>query len=259
VITPRFVRPRPTASILAAAAVLALAWTPVTAEPAPDGGAAQEEARELELLRSMARQTRSAVRTEDLVVDVGSHPALGEPGSVLTLIEFSDLQCGFCRRHLNSVLPVLLERHVASGQLRYVFFDFPVTERHPEAFHAAIGARCAAEQNALQPMRERYFANPEQLQPQHLNDHAAALGLDAEAFSACLADEEKAEAVRRDLALGHQLQVRGTPTFLVGYREGGGTEVRVVRRIVGAQPLDVFESAINGALAQAQGSMAALR
>ncbi len=240
------------ASLVAAAALLA-----GTASFAAEPAAAADEAKELELLRSMVSQARSPVKAEDRVVPIGNHPLLGEPGALLTLIEFSDLQCGFCRRHLNSTLPVLVERYVGTGRMRYVFFDFPVTERHPEAFGAAVAARCAAEQNAVQPMRERFYANPTQLARDQLVGHAAAIGLDTAAFARCLYDEAKAEAVRQDLALGQSMGVRGTPTFLIGYSQGDGTTVRVLRRIVGAQPLDAFETALNGVLAEAQGSMAA--
>ena len=119
--------------------------------------------------------------------------------------------------------------------------------------------RCAADQGAFQPMRERLYRSPELLQREQMKDHAAALGLHAATFAACLEDARKAEAVRRDLSLGQQLGVRGTPTFLIGYSLGDGTKVRVLRRIVGAQPLDVFETALNGVVAQAQGSMAAMQ
>jgi len=253
--TSRTARLRLLPAALVATAALLSGTACLAAEPA----AAADEAKELELLRSMAKQVRSPVQTEDRVVEIGSHPMLGEPGAVLTLIEFSDLQCGFCRRHLNSTLPVLVERYVGTGRMRYVFFDFPVTERHPEAFGAAVAARCAAEQNAVQPMRERFYANPAQLQRDRLVGHAAAIGLDTAAFARCLDDEAKAEAVRQDLALGQSMGVRGTPTFLLGYANGDGGQVRILRRIVGAQPLDVFETAINAVLAEAQGSMAAAR
>lgn len=248
---------RSSARTLAAAATLTHAAAAGAADAPAGQGAAADEAKELDLLRSMARQAHSPVKAEDRVVEIGTHPALGEPGATLTLIEFSDLQCGFCRRHLNSTLPVLLERYVGTGRMRYVFFDFPVTERHPEAFGAAVAARCADEQNAVQPMRERFYANPTELKRDQLVGHAAAIGLDTAAFARCLDDDAKAEAVRQDLALGQSMGVRGTPTFLLGYANGGG-QVRIVRRIVGAQPLDVFETAINAVLAEAQGSMAAL-
>lgn len=247
---------RPAATLITALALLHGAAAD-SAEPAALVTA--DEAREAELLRAIARQTRSPFKTEDFVVELDQHPGLGEPSAMLTVIEFSDLQCGFCRRHLNSVLPALLERYVSTGRLRYVFFDFPVEQRHPEAYGAAIAARCAADQGAVQPMRERLYRHPERLGREHMKDHAAAIGLDAASFAGCLEDATKAEAVRRDLELGQRLMVRGTPTFLVGYRRADGTSVRVLRRIVGAQPLDVFETAINGVVAEAQSSMAAMR
>jgi protein-disulfide isomerase len=240
-------------------ALAALLFGTPAAAGEPSGRADAEAAEETALLRAIASRARSPSKTEDFVVELGQHPGLGEPSAMLTLIEFSDLQCGFCRRHLNSILPVLLERYVSTGRMRYVFFDFPVEQRHPEAYGAAVGARCAADQGAVQPMRERLYRNPELLQQEHMPDHAAALGLDGASFASCLQDPAKAEAIQRDLELGQRLMVRGTPTFLVGYTQGEGARVRVLRRIVGAQPLDVFETAIDGVIAEAQGSMAAMR
>jgi protein-disulfide isomerase len=102
----------------------------------------------------MAKQRRSPVKNEDFVLRVDGHPALGRPEAMLTLVEFSDLQCGSCRRHVNSILPVLVDRCVDTGRMRHVYFDFPVEARHPAAYGAAIAARCAADQNVVQPMRQ---------------------------------------------------------------------------------------------------------
>jgi protein-disulfide isomerase len=224
--------------------------------PTADEAAAAEE-KERELLRSIASKSRSAVKAEDASVEISGHPVLGDAGAVLTLIEFGDMQCGFCRRHLLSVMPVLLERYVGSGRMRYVYFDFPVEQRHAEARGAAVAVRCAADQNAVLQMRERLYARPAELRRQSMPPHAEALGLDGARFSLCLADDTKAEAVNRDLSTGQQLGVRGTPTFLLGY--SNGQSVHVKRRIVGAQPLEVFESAIGALLAQPTESMAQMR
>ncbi len=224
-----------------------------TTSPAPS---AADEARETDVLRSVARQTRSPVMAEDLVLSVEGHPALGRPEAALTLIEFSDLQCGFCRRHANSILPVLVERYVDTGRVRYVFFDFPIETRHPAAYGAAIAARCAADQSLFQPMRQRLLSSPVHLQPELLEAHAAALGADAAEFSRCLGDSATAEAVQQDLALGQQLFVRGTPTFFVGLSRSRGAEVHLRRRLVGAQTLDVFEAALDSVLTEVTGSIA---
>lgn len=249
---------RPTNALVALTLVVC-ATMGLASEPAPAGNAAAADAaKDAELLRAIASQARSPVKNENQIVRIDGHPVLGNPDAVLTLIEFSDLQCGFCRRHINSTFPVLLERYVSTGRMRYVFFDFPMEQKHPQAHRPAIAARCAAEQDAVQPMRERLYANPGDVHDDKLRGHAAALGLDLAAFSACIVDTHKGEAVRRDLALGQQLMVRGTPTFFVGYSRSDGTEVRVLRRIIGAQPLAVFEAAISGVVAEAQGSMAHL-
>jgi protein-disulfide isomerase len=245
-------RATPTIALAASLVCGSVVGDPVPGVAAPS----TEEAKELELLRSMARQTRSTVKSEDFVLSIDGHPAIGRPEAAVTVIEFTDLQCGFCRRHFNSTFPVLVERYVDTGRARYVFFDFPVDARHPAAQVAAIAARCAADQNVVRPMRQHLLASAEPPGPEQLREHAVALGLDGAAFSRCLDDDEKPEAVQRDLALGRQLMIRGTPTFLVGSSQAGSAQVRVVRRIVGAQPLDVFEAAIAAVAAEAHGALA---
>jgi protein-disulfide isomerase len=239
--------------LLAASMLLAPCVALRADAPAGTPAAAQAESAELEALRAVVRQTQSPVRPEERVLDVAAHPALGDERARLTLIEFSDLQCQFCRRHVNTVMPQLLSRHVERGALHYVFFDYPVEARHSEAFGAAVSARCAADQGAYWQMRQRLYAMPGRDQ---LREHAAALGLDMAAFDACLGDPAKASAVRADQSLAESIGIRGTPTFLLGYRQDDSSQVRVLRRIVGAQPTEVFEAAITQVLAEFQVPMA---
>jgi len=127
--------------------------------------------------------------------------------------------------------------------------DFPIESIHPHAFKAAEAAHCAAEQGKYWEMHERLFAHPRNLTPAELPGHGAAVGLDPPKFQACLESGRHAGRVRRDLADGQKVGVRGTPTFFLGVAEGDGTRVRVVRVIRGAQGFAAFKAVIDAALA----------
>jgi hypothetical protein len=95
----------------------------------------------------------------DAVVAIGDAPVKGNPNAKLTLIEFSDYQCPFCRRHAENTLPSLDKEYIATGKVRYVFHDFPLEAIHPQAFKAAEAAHCAGEQQKYWEMHGRLFAN----------------------------------------------------------------------------------------------------
>jgi protein-disulfide isomerase len=70
-------------------------------------------------------------------VPVGDAPAKGDSDAPVTIVEYSDYQCPFCERHFQETLPQLLKNYVESGQVRYVYKDFPLTQIHPQAPKAA--------------------------------------------------------------------------------------------------------------------------
>lgn len=242
--------PRPWLAWLTAAAFLGAMPEALAAEPR-DGVSQRTEsaADDLDVVRRAVQTAHAAVRSEaHWLLDVSDQPSLGAGQARLVLIEFSDYQCRFCRRHLSSTMPQLLAGRIATGDLLYAFFDYPAETRHPEAFAAAVAARCAADQGAFWPMRQQLFTV---LGPAQLLERAEALGLRTDAMKACLSDPQAAARVRRDVALAESLGIRGTPTFLLGYRTRESGPVSILRRIVGAQPLEVFERAIDSVLAEA--------
>lgn len=213
-----------------------------TSQTAAAGMSAVEA--EMEYLRRLAVSARS-VRSVDALADISGHPSLGEATTDAVIIEFADFQCGFCRRHLNMVMPKLLREYVEPGHVQYVFWDFPVEDRHPEAFQAALAARCADEQGRYWDMRKRLYMSADLLKVPDLLQHASDLGLDTAAFETCLDAGDYTEAVRKDQEKGLSLLVRGTPTFFLGSRVGETGEIRITRSVIGAQSIEVFRSEID--------------
>jgi protein-disulfide isomerase len=195
-----------------------------------------------EFLAQRPAQTPQAPRATARV-SVAGHPVMGRNDAPLTLIEFSDYQCPFCRRFFESTLPGLKAEYVETGKLRYVFRDFPIDSIHPHARKAAEAARCAGAQGKYWEMHDLLFRNQQALQVEQLKGHARGLGLDASAFDACLESSSHGAGVQRDYDDGFGAGVRGTPTFFLGKTQPGDTIEG--GPITGARPLSDFRREID--------------
>ncbi len=181
-------------------------------------------------------QPTAADPRASVAVPTAGRPSVGSPDAPVTIVEFTDYQCPFCRTHFEQTLPALLERY--RSQIRYIVLNFPIPSLHPEALKASEAAECAFDQTTFWDYHDRLFRE-QRLDPPSLKRYAAELSLDTAAFNRCLDSGLKAEIVRRDMQDGSRLGVRGTPVFFVNGR-----------RIDGAQSLDVFAVMIQEALAR---------
>lgn len=180
-------------------------------------------------------------------VGIGDLPAKGKKDAPLTIIEFSDYQCPFCKRYTDQTEPALIKDYVETGKLRYVFRDFPLESIHGQAFKAAEAARCAGDQGMYWEMHDKLFANQQALQPDKLLEYAKVIGLKEATFRACIEEDKHADAIRRDIAEGGELGITGTPAFILGVSDGN--QVKDPVRITGAQPLAAFKAEIDKRLA----------
>jgi protein-disulfide isomerase len=202
----------------------------------------QENEARLTLVNEL-RKTGPAVRVlmEAPRFDVplsDTDPSLGSARAPVTLIEFSDFQCPFCLR----VAPTLKRiRQTYGDKVRIVWKDFPLTQIHPQAFKAGEAGHCAAEQGKFWEYHDQLFGNQQALMPDDLKKYAAASGMDAARFNACLDTSKHAELVRDGVAQGTRLGVNSTPTVFVNGR-----------RVSGAQPYEVFTAVIDEELARAK-------
>jgi protein-disulfide isomerase len=176
-------------------------------------------------------------------VGVGSNEVRGNKNAKVTLIEFSDYQCPFCKRNTDQTMPALVRNYVESGKLRYAYRDFPSAGLHPYATKAAQAARCAGDQGKYWPMHDRLFANQQELQAEKLPEHAEAIGLDVKRFRECLEQGRYAAAVQKDVEQGQQLGVTGTPTIVIGLSDDKQVKEAVIIR--GALPLQTFTAEID--------------
>jgi len=142
-------------------------------------------------------------------------------------------------------LPKLEQDYIATGKLKYVARDFPLETIHKFARKASEAFWCANDQGKGEEMHERLLANQQQLQPEALEKHAEALGLEAQAFKTCLDSGKYTDKINDSLKEGQKVGVTGTPAFLLGYTQGDGAEVKAVKFLVGALPFDTFKEHID--------------
>jgi len=161
--------------------------------------------------------------------------AIGPENAPITIVEFSDYQCPYCRRWHTEVYQPLLNAY--PGKIRLVYRHLPLTSIHPDAFPAAEASMCAGEQNSYWQYHDKLFSS-ETLGNNIYIQYAQDLGLDMTSFEACITDHKYQEAIQADSDFALNLGVRSTPTFFIN-----GLAV------VGAQPLDVFKQVIDKELA----------
>jgi protein-disulfide isomerase len=160
---------------------------------------------------------------------------IGPENAPITIIEFSDYECPFCRRWYQETYLRLREEY--GDRVRIVYRDFPLYSIHPEAEPAALAANCAGEQGKYWEYHDLLFSS-EGLGEEYYLQFAEQLGLDAGQFKACLESEKYKDEVTADYEFASNLGVNSTPTFFVN-----GIPV------VGAQPFDVFQQIIEKELA----------
>jgi protein-disulfide isomerase len=192
--------------------------------------------------RMMAAEVASMRRTP--MVDVSGAPFKGAPDAIVTLIEYSDYECPYCIGHFQKTMPQIEEKYIKTGRIRYVFRDFPVDENHPEAVRAHQASRCAGEQGRFWEMHDRLFSPPGTHSPEALAAVAAAAGLDASLYRACVESGRSVEDIRRVTQEAVGMGANGTPAFFFGLRDPATNQVRILRAISGAQPFSAFEQTI---------------
>lgn len=148
-----------------------------------------------------------------LTMPVGTRDhAEGRPDAPVTLVEYGDYECPHCGR----AYPIVKDVQSRLGsKLRFVFRNFPLSESHPHAEHAAEAAEGAAAQGRFWEMHDTLFEHQRALDDSHLVDYAAKLGIDAGTIGEELRAHTRKGRVREDFMSGVRSGVNGTPTFFI--------------------------------------------
>jgi len=212
---------------------------------------------------SPSDDTGNAVMEAEVSVD--NDPGLGDPNAPLTMVEFSDYECPYCKSFFEETLPQIKSAYIDTGKVRFVLRDLPLPFHEPAASKEALAANCARDQGG----DEKYFLYHDEIfartasnaEGMKTADYAAAatkIGLNVAAFNSCLSTDKFKDEVAKDLAdvtaLSQKLAEKypqtfqgiGTPTFIIGKTDSSGTFTGQV--VSGAQPFASFQQVIDDLL-----------
>jgi protein-disulfide isomerase len=168
---------------------------------------------------------------------INDDPSLGPDNAPVTIVEFSDFECPYCRQWQQEVWPQIEAAY--NGKVRLIFRDFPLTQIHTNAMSAAIAANCAAEQNKYWEYHDLLYKGDIELSSLAYEAFATQLNMDINSFKQCQQRPDIQTEIQQDLEFAEMIGVEGTPTFFInGYR------------LVGAQPFEEFQKVINNILSQ---------
>jgi protein-disulfide isomerase len=193
-----------------------------------------------ELLQQQAEKNGPAAPTR-AKLDLQGFPMLGSKDAPLTLVEFTDYQCPFCRQFHVTVFGELKKNYIDTGKVRFYSRDLPLDALHPNAIRAAQAAHCASDQGQYWKMRDLMGANPDKLDLESLVADAGGLKMDTTAFRNCVQSQKYKEAVQTDVMEAMKIGAEATPTFVLGKSTPDGVDGQL---IVGAQPYAEFVKAI---------------
>ncbi|KAA0255601.1 MAG: thioredoxin [Acidobacteria bacterium] len=204
-----------------------------------------KEQKALQLRQALVAQLRAAAKVENLMPPLllpkveftADGPSRGDAGAPVTIVEFSDYECGFCAGAEGTLRRVL---DAYPGRVRLVHQAFPLSTIHPRAQKAAEAALCAGEQGRYWEMHESIFARQAAIGVDDLKARARGFALDAARFDACLDSGRTAALVDASRRLGESVGVTSTPTFFVNGRP-----------LTGAQPFERFQELVDHELAAA--------
>ncbi len=202
--------------------------TATAAAPAQAAAAQQSAGQVVEAPTAQPQFVRYDIPTD-------GYPSLGPDDAPITIVEFSDFQCPFCRRFHDETYQALLDAY--PGKIRFVYRNLPLTSIHPNAMPSAIASLCANDQNAYWDFHEKLFSS-EALDEATFVQYATDLNLNVDEFTACLSSGKHDAFIQQDMNFALDLGVQSTPTFFINGLA-----------IVGAQPLSSFQQLIDKEIA----------
>lgn len=201
------------------------------------------------LLKQGARAGKGQQTFSPTDMQLGDVAYKGENNATVTLVEFSDYQCPYCKRHATTVMEQLSEAYIDTGKLRFVMREFPIARLHPRAEAASIAALCAGAQDNYWGMHDALFNDQKAKTDKDFQAMADSLGLDEAAFTKCLASDRFKAQINADKVEGQKLGITGTPSFVLGLTDPDDpSKVHLTKFIRGAQSFTTFSAAIDDLL-----------
>lgn len=242
---------------LAQTAILTLALgASLAAEDRVKDGISHDQAddmlKELRQIRALLEKTGTPSGPAPVVrgkLKIDGKHALGSKDAPLTIVEFADYQCSFCRQFQSTTFAELRKKYIDTGKVRFIARNMPL-DFHPNAKGAAEAAFCASDQGQFWKMHELLYSDANKLAVADVLAYARDLHLDMPAFQKCLESNQHKDDLARDMQDATMLQITGTPSFFIGKTLPDGVDGSV---LIGAMPLANFEAKLkeseNGPLA----------
>jgi protein-disulfide isomerase len=198
------------------------------------------EREQLQQRATRLRATSSPSETVQMMVH-SQWPALGRDDSLVTIVEFIDLECPFCRRFHSEVFPRLKKNYVDTGKIRFITRDLPLRP-HRHALVAAEAARCAGDGGKFWEFRDAILTSVEPPSEDVVLKLAEPFDLDPIVFRTCLHSERHRAEIQADADDAASLQIANTPTFILGRR---AKDMLYGVRIIGAPAYADFAARID--------------
>lgn len=186
------------------------------------------------------KQPGSPAAGDKVNVSVDDDPMLGNPKAKVTLVEFSDFQCPFCRSFWSGAYQQIKKEYIDTGKAKLVYRDYPLSF-HPASQVSAEASECAHEQGKFWEIHDKIFGEQAKqgtgtitFGVDELKKWASQIGLDSAKFNQCLDSGKYKSEVEKDFADGSAYGVSGTPTLFVNGQP-----------VVGAQPFSAFKALID--------------
>lgn len=200
-------------------------------------------------LTQQAPQAAALDNSGPVKVSIDNDPVMGDKNAKVTLIEFADFECPFCKRSFEDVIPQLKKEYIDKGKVKFVYRDLPL-DFHQNAHKEAQAAECAREQGGdatyfkyHDEIYKRTTSNGTGLALDKLPVIAKELGLNVGDFQQCLDTGKYKTEVDKDIADAQKAGASGTPTWFIGKTTTDG--IIEGTKIVGAQPYNVFKTIID--------------
>ena len=179
------------------------------------------------------------------LIENGS-PILGNIDAPLTLVEFGDYQCSFCKKHFVQTHDLIMKNYVATGNVKILFKDMIVTSGEG-SMKAAHAAHCAKDQGMFWKYHYMLYNNWEGentgwITDGSLNKFASNIDLDVNEFSKCMSDNKWMNLIKASVEDANTMSVTGTPSFFLIGPENE------ISKIHGAQPYEAFKRTIDSVL-----------
>lgn len=170
-------------------------------------------------------------------------PYYGKESAPITIIDFSDLQCPMCKRHVDNTEPQINSTYVQTGKVAYVFKHLP--NRGFDSMPAALAAQCTNDQGKFWAFHGILYKNQGPIDSgwansENLKKFALQVpGMDINQFNSCFEGKKYQGLVKSDVSLANSLGFTETPSFIIANSDGSNPQ-----KIEGPKPFPIFKTTI---------------